>query len=66
MKMFRIPSTSVTGRPAHRLRCDHTKAEGKNWYCPRCLADICDHLMLQHLIGPVRLVERVEVRSEYL
>jgi hypothetical protein len=64
--MDRRPSASVTGRPARRLRCDHLKAEGKNWYCPRCLADICDHMMLEHLIGPIRRVERVEARSEYL
>jgi hypothetical protein len=64
--MDRVPSASVTGRPDRRVRCDHLTPGGDSLYCPRCLADICDHMMLEYLIGPIRRVERVEARSEYL
>jgi hypothetical protein len=62
----RLPSSSVTRRPTRWGPCEHVTVAGESLYCPRCLAEICDHLMLQYLIGPLRRVERVEARSEYL
>jgi hypothetical protein len=64
--MDHVPSASVTGRLKRWLACDHVTDAGDSLYCPRCLAEICDHMMLQYLIGPIRRVERVEARSEYI